>query len=553
MKTYVLLLLACLCTSIILAQPSLSSDQWQEDLRFFQKTVHRDFPFLFKKVTAAAFDEAVDQLHRQIPDLEEHEIVVGFARMVALFKYGHTNMGLSGWYDRGPITFHQAPLNLYQYSDGIYVQGVHQDYKQALGAKVIKVAGMDVAKALQAIYPVVPAENEQYFKAFGINYLGTPEILHAQGVTPELKTTVTFTLEANGRTFDVTFDPIDAPMGFPGKYSHIQQEGEWLDARNQNDTPLYLKNLDRIYFDEYLPEQKALYVRHSQIQDDPQEAIPAFYERVFTFIEENEVERFILDVRLNGGGNNYKNKPIVTGVIKSKINKTGQFFVILGRRTFSACQNLVNELSNYTNVIFVGEPTAENINFYGDNQPVELPNSGISIRLSFAWWQDKPQWEDGPWMPPHLPAEGTFEDYQTNRDPALEVALHFSDSTFVLDPMAHFTALFEAGKFQEIQSEAIRLTQDERYRYYPFEERTNHVAYNLLNNGQMEPAIMVFQMNTQLFPQSAKAWNSLAEAFWKAGKKDKAIEYFNKAMSLDPDGDVGSGAQEWLKRIHGGE
>ena len=47
-------------------------------------------------------------------------------------------------------------------------------------------------------------------------------------------------------------------------------------------------------------------------------------------------------------------------------------FVIIGRRTFSACQNLVNELDNYTNAIFIGEPTAENINFYGDTRPGSL-------------------------------------------------------------------------------------------------------------------------------------------------------------------------------------
>ncbi len=550
MKIYSLLLLLVFSLGCAKAQVDLTSDKWQQDLRFLQETVHEDYSFLFKKVTADAFDKEVEQLHNEIPNLAEHEIIVGFARIIALFKYGHTAMGLSGWYDRAPIRFHQAPFNLYQYRDGIYVQGVHQDYSKALGAKVLRVEGMEVELALKAIRPVVPAENDQFFKAFGINYLGTPEILHAQGITKSLNRTVSLTLEANGQTFDVTFQPIANPDGFPGQYSHIQQKGEWLDARDNSQTPHYLKNLERIYYYEYLPQQKAVYVRHSQIQDDPEEAIPAFYERVFEFIEQNDVERLILDVRLNGGGNNYKNKPIVTGVIRSsKINQPGNFFVITGRRTFSACQNLVNELSNYTEAIFVGEPTAENINFYGDNRRVTLPNSGIPVRLSFAWWQDKPQWENGPWTPPHLAVEMSFEEYKNNRDPVLEAALEFNDSDFIINPMAHLTQLFTEGKIEALQSEAVRLVKDPRYRFFPFESQFNQAGYNLLGNGQIQPATFVFQLNTKLFPESANAWDSLAEVHWKAGQKDKAITYYRKAIELDPEGSVGDNAREMLKKM----
>ena len=545
----VLILFFSLLAGSLNAQIGLKAGQWQEDLRFLQQTVHKDYPFLFKKVTAAEFDAAVEEFHDQIPDLQEHETIVGLARMVALFKYGHTALGLSGWYDRGPFKFQQMPFNLYAFSDGVHIQGVHKDYEKALGAKLLKVEGKPVDEVLAAIRPAVPAENDQYFKAFGINYIGTPEILHAQGVMPELKNTVTLTLEKQREVFDITFKGVEAD-GFPGQYSLIQQEGDWLDARNQETTPHYLKDLNRIYYYEYLPEHKTVYVRHSQIQDDPEEAIPAFYERVFNFIDENDVERLVLDVRLNGGGNNYKNKPIVTGVVKcAKINQTGKFFVITGRRTFSACQNLVNELDNYTNAIFVGEPTSENINFYGDNRPVELPNSKISARLSFAWWQDKPQWENGPWTSPHLAVEMSFADYESNRDPVLEAALGFSDNDFIIDPMGHLTQLFMAGKIDEVQSEAARLVKDTRYRFFDFESQFNQAGYNLLGGGQLEPAMFIFRMNTELFPKSANAWDSLGEAHWKAKKTDEAISYYKKAIELDPDGGVGDNAREMLKRI----
>ncbi|TJY33358.1 tetratricopeptide repeat protein [Pontimicrobium aquaticum] len=542
----VLFFIAFNMVMISYAQNNLTKAQWQEDLKFLQETVHKDYPFLFKKTTAEIFDSEVVKLHKDIPNLQQHEIIVGFARIVSLFKYGHTDISFS----KDPFAFSQLPINLYHFNDGVFIQGTHKTHENTLGAKVLAIEGKPIKTALELIHPTVPSENSQFFKAYGLNYLRIPEVLHAQGITSSLKTSVEFTLEKNGKTFTHVFSVLPDNQRIPVSYSLTKQDDVWLDARNQDKTPNYLKHLDKIYYYEYLPEQKAVYVRHSQIQDDSTEAIPEFYERVFNFIDTNDVEKLIIDVRLNGGGNNYKNKPIITNIIKSKkINRVGNLFVITGRRTFSACQNLVNEMSNYTNAIFVGEPTGENINFYGDNRTVELPNSKIPVFLSFAWWQDKPQWENAEWLAPHIAVDMSFEEYKTNKDPVLQAALDFTDNNFVLNPMQYLTSFFMKGEVDKLKSEAARMVMDTRYKFFDFEGEFNKAGYNVLGSGQMQEAIFVFQMVTELFPNSANAWNSLAEAYLKAGDKTKALEYYNKALKTDPEGDTGKNAQEMIKEI----
>lgn len=529
------------------SQSQLTAKAWQDDLNFLKHTVHKDYPFLFKKTTAKEFDVAVDELHSSIPNMQEHEIIVAFSRLVSSFKYGHTQLGFRGL----PNPFHQLPLNLYQFNDGVFIQGVHKDYEQALGARVVAIADKPIDAVLKAIYPVVPVENDQFFKSWGFLYLISPEILHAQGITKEFSTTVEFTLEKDGKTFNLAFNALENGEHVPLDYGLVQHDDNWLDARNQDETPLYLKNLDKIYFYEYLPEQKTVYVRHSQIQDDPSESIPQFYSRVFDFIDQNDVERLVLDVRLNSGGNNYKNKAVITKILESKkINKTGNLIVIIGRRTFSACQNLVNELDNYTNAVFVGEPTGENINFYGDNKQVTLPNSKIPVYLSFAWWQDKPQWENAEWTAPHLAVDMSFNDYKTNADPVLDVALSFSDSDFILDPMQYMTDLYMAGETEKLGSETYRMINDPAYKFFDFEKELNKAGYRLLSGEQYEQAIAVFSFVTQMFPDSANAWDSLAEGYLKAGQNEKAIEYYNKAISLDKeDGPTARNARKMLKSI----
>lgn len=548
MKKLFILLAVCFSLQAS-AQLSITASQWQEDLKFLQHTIHKDYSFLFKKVTANEFDKAVDKLYNDIPKLQAHEINIGLARIIGMFKYGHTRLGIHG----NPVPMNQLPINLYHFSDGIYVQGVHKDYANALGAKVKRIGGMKIEDALKAIYPVVPSENDQYFKAYGFLYLVSPQVLHAQRVIPKFSKNVTMTFEKEGKEF--TMDLTAMPDGklLPTSYSLIQQKGDWLDVRDQSTTPYYLKNLDKIYYYEYIPEHKTVYVRQSQVQDEEDEAIPEFYTKVFDFIENNDVEKLVIDVRLNGGGNNYKNKAVITRVIESeKINQTGKLFVIIGRRTFSACQNLVNEFDNYTNAIFVGEPTSENVNFYGDNNRVDLPNSKVPVYLSFAWWQDKPQWENADWTAPHLAVDMSYEEYKTNQDPVLEACLNFSASNFVTDPMQYMTDLYEAGENEKLFTEAQRMINDPMYKFFNFEAELNRTGYKVLNSGQSETAIAIFGFITQLFPQSANAWDSLAEGYMVSGDQEKAKELYNMAISMDPNGPVGRNAKEMLQRIERG-
>ena len=509
----------------------LTSADWQSDLRFLQHKVHQEYAFLFKKVTAADFDLAVEELYKAIPAMQNHERMAGFGRIIALFKYGHTSLG----WQFSPVKYHVAPVNFYWFSDGLFAEGADQKYAAIVGAKLLKVEGMKVEEALKKIKPLVPAENDQYFKAYGLDMLVIPEALHAQGITKALKKSIHYSFEKNGKIIELDIETKES-FHLPRNYGFAKQEGDWISARNQENTPFYLKNLEKNYYFEYLPANRTVYVRQSQVLDDKSETIAVFYKKVFDFIEKNEVDKLVIDVRLNGGGNNYKNKP-------------GKLFVITGRRTFSACQNLVNELSNYTNAIFVGEPTAENINFWGDTRRIELPKTGLSAFLSFAWWQDKPQWENADWLAPQLAVDMSFEEYKTNKDPVLDACLNFNDNNAIVDPIAHLRDLFMARKITELESEAIKMVTDPRYRYINFESNFNEAGYKLLNEKQTEGAIFVFGLNTRLFPNSANAWDSYAEAHWKSGKIDQAIEYYNKAINLDPHGDTGRNAKETLKRV----
>ncbi len=93
------------------------------------------------------------------------------------------------------------------------------------------------------------------------------------------------------------------------------------------------------------------------------------------------------------------------------------------------------------------------------------------------------------------------------------------------------------------------MVADPKYRYVNFEQKINQAGYDLLNSKQLDQALYVFQLNTKLYPKSANAWDSFAEANWKANKIEKAIEYYNKAIELDPNGVTGDNSRQMLEQI----
>src|SRR5215203_2867160 len=80
------------------------------------------------------------------------------------------------------------------------------------------------------------------------------------------------------------------------------------------------------------------------------------------------------------------------------------------------------------------------------------------------------------------------------------------------------------------------------------ESDTNAFGYSLLRKRQVKEAIEVFKLNVEAYPQSANAYDSLGEAYVVAGDRQKAIESYQKALTLDP---TSESAKQALKMLTG--
>jgi len=79
------------------------------------------------------------------------------------------------------------------------------------------------------------------------------------------------------------------------------------------------------------------------------------------------------------------------------------------------------------------------------------------------------------------------------------------------------------------------------------EDRLNIIGYNYLNKKKFTEAISVLKIITELYPGSSNAFDSLGEAYMKAGNKELAIENYEKSLKLKPESQSGIDALKVLK------
>ena len=417
-KLQVWLLLVVFLAESAGAEPQGGMDvtKWHEDLAILREQMPRNHGNLFHTMTREQFDRAFDALEGTLPDLTTSQVKVGIMRLVAMVNDGHTRVR------QETLGNHILPVRLHFFADGLYVVSAAKAYAGIVGGRMKKIGLLSAEDAYAAVRPLVSVDgdNESRRRLLAVDLLVTPEVLQAIGATKSADL-IDLTVEKDGRetTTALSAESVGSwnDRGWP-----LEPE-TWVGAREhaRNPLPLWMQHPDKHYWHAFLDDRRTLYVQYNQVQDEPGgEPISAYFPRLFGEADKRRVERVIIDVRLNGGGNNELNRPIWHALLKSdRLNQKGRLWVVIGPKTFSAAMNFVDDMELNTNATFVGEPTGETPNMWGDPVSLKLPNSGIVVQTSTLWWQMEDPRDRRPFRAPDIPAEMSFADYANNVDPVL--------------------------------------------------------------------------------------------------------------------------------------
>jgi tetratricopeptide (TPR) repeat protein len=384
---------------------------WRFDLDLLVREIKRCHYAPFRKVTREQFDIAANKLRADIPGLSDNQIAAGLQKLLCMVGDGHSSFANGG--ERENRAKDGIPAKFYFFAEGLFLTDVDPRFKDLVGAEVLRINGHSVSEVLKALDQYVAQDNSQGLLWRAPEYLRMPSVLNGLGLIPDEKVLPLTIKDVAGKERDVTF-PADS--GDPEK--------TWISVRRDaaEAVPLYLKNVRKAYWFEYLPADKLVYFQYNSVTDEGNETFEKFCTRLFQFITDHDVDRLVIDLRWNGGGNNFLNKPLIHGLIRcDKINQSRKLFVVIGRNTFSAAMCGAVQIERETKAIFVGEPTGSSPNFVGESAViVDLSYSKLRASISDLYWQNSVAMDYRTWIAPSINTPPTFAAYRVNRDPALE-------------------------------------------------------------------------------------------------------------------------------------
>lgn len=510
--------------------------EWRADLDYFAKTMETYHRNAFHDVSKKEFTREVSALRTKIPSLNREQVIIGLKHLTALIHDAHTGMPLVA---SPPVGFHVLPLKVYWYADGLFVQAALPKYKNIVGAKVVRIGSVPTEEALKRIATLAEGSSEWSFHSDAHFYL-RGEVLHALGLS-DRSNGARFEFQTSEGPVTVNMDVLPEPISL-GYYPGAPAKSDWIDARS-GPPPLYLERKDKYWF-KFLEDKHILYIQCNEIGNAEGESFEQFFARVFAFADANPVDKVVLDVRLNGGGNNELTQVVPQTVIKhERWNVTGKFFVIIGRTTQSAAENLVNRLQRDTHPIFVGEPTGERPNMYGDSWPFTLPNSHIIVHISSLQWQDMDPRDERQWTGPDLAAELTSDNYAHNVDPALEVIMNQN----YVSIRQSLQPLIDKGDVTGLRAEYKRYLAEPIHRFAQTQDQIDAMANELLEKDKKDMALELFKLNAESYSKSPKAMDSLGDMYSALGDKTHALDAYTSALKLNPKDGLAASKSQALK------
>ena len=507
------------------SKPDISA--WRKDLQMIATTLPSTHPNAFYRMKRESWDSAVASIDARLPSMTRNQAMVAFGQLVAMVSDGHTS--INPLFDRA-MDIHYYPVRFELFDDGLFIRSAAPQFASMVGAKVIRIGKMSSDEALAALTTTIGHENEWFVRAYAPVRLNLSEILDGLGIVSD-PSRLPVVIEKNGKRETVTLEPTGhiTPSGH-NPLGGYDMSG-WVEMHDPAKVALWQQHSDRPYWSEFIASDSTLFVSYRAVMSLDDMPNTTFWRNVFATADSLPVKRLVLDIRENGGGNSFFNRQVIRGIVaRPRLDRRDALFVITSGRTFSAAMNLAQDLEQWTNATFVGEPTGNATVFFGDHTQIVLPVSGITVNVSTLPWYPADPKDSRSFIAPRLYAPLTSTAYKASVDPAMQAILKYSSGVSTSASLEAAIVRGDTTTAFQIVTDAAR---DPVNRFRSPEADINTLGYRLLPSNR-PAALAAFRINVRAFPNSANAWDSYGEALLTDGQRDAAIAAYRKAVELRP-------------------
>lgn len=389
----------------------LSKVEWQADLQQLADALKELHPNINAMISPEDLEAEVRRIDTGIEKWTALQIKLAFMKLVANIDDGHSIIP-----PQPAIDFHLLPFVTHSFENGIYIINAARDLPGLTNSQLTHIGGVPIEQAYSRIAKYIGTENDGNRLDRLPLYIGMTELLYEEGLSKSENSAEITIANELGETQTLTIE------GRPWyqwalMYLTPQPKANALPYEHR----LYAKHF-WITHDEL---NHILYVNINNLKDDNDFSVEGFANHLKSTIENTPFDRLVLDVRQNRGGDNFKARSLVKVLQESpKVNRHGGLYVLTSRRTYSAATNFSSLLENQTQAIFVGEPTGQGPNQYGDAEGITLNNSRIWAAISRVTWRGSFKLDSRDAVKPHLPVTYQFIDYLEGNDPAINAVLN---------------------------------------------------------------------------------------------------------------------------------
>lgn len=406
-----IVLLVLLVCSISVSASDFSDEEWLEDLNYLENELPARHKNLFFQLKEKEFKNEMSRLKTDLKQLSDLDITLRLAEIFA--KIGDTHTAV----DNTHFLSEYYPLFLRKFEDGYRVITTDQQYKEILGAKLISVNNHSIEDLKTKFSRLITADNQVSLDYRLSSFLKLNELLSYLDI---LEADNNFLFEKDGEKIEISFETL--------KIENMKANSSSLVSLDYQ--PGYiLANANQLFWSDYLSTEKTVYFQYNSCwsrelakkHGRPNSELPSFEEeksKIFDLIKNNEVDKLVIDLRFNGGGDSSQGTKLAEEL--SKFQDQFETYIIIGADTFSSAIINALDFREKLNGYLIGTATMGKPNHYGEVRTFKLPNTALKVSYSTKYFTLL-KGSDPDSLYPDITVETEFEDFLNGRDTVFEM------------------------------------------------------------------------------------------------------------------------------------